>query len=105
MRISQVALVVLATLVASSIFDGCRSGGHEKPHAATLNWTASSGANSYNVYRSQVSGGPYQKIGSSTEPKYVDTPLPSGQEFFYVVTAVKGDKESSYSKEIHVKVP
>ena len=107
MRASKFAAVVLPLLVGCSLFLACRSatGNQDKPHAATLTWKPSPNATSYNIYRSQVAGGPYKKIGSSKEAKYVDTPLPSGEAFFYVVTAVSGEKESSYSAEIRIKVP
>jgi fibronectin type 3 domain-containing protein len=77
-----------------------------KPHSVTLTWQAAAGAvHSYNIYRGTTSGGPYVKIASSPTTRYVDTPVPSGAVFYYVVTSVVADKESAYSQEIKAAVP
>jgi fibronectin type 3 domain-containing protein len=103
-RIVAIAGVLIAVGVAVFALRAA-SGKPDKAHAATLTWSPSANASSYNIYRGMVSGGPYQKIGTSKTPKYVDTPLPSGAQFFYVVTAVSEGRESPYSHEIRVKVP
>jgi fibronectin type 3 domain-containing protein len=57
----------------------------------SLNWTASSGAASYNVERSTANGGPYTLISTSgtvTTTNYTDTSLTNGQIYYYVVNAV-----------------
>ena len=76
-----------------------------RAHSATLRWTPSAGATSYNVYRSAASGGPYTKIGQSLTPSYVDTQVRSGAVFYYVVTCVRDGTESAYSQEIKASVP
>jgi fibronectin type 3 domain-containing protein len=76
-----------------------------KPRSVTLKWTPSPGATSYNVFRSEVSGGPYQKIGSSPTANYMDTPVPEGAVLYYVVTALSSKGESGYSAEIKIAVP
>jgi hypothetical protein len=53
-----------------------------------LSWSASSGATSYNVYRSTTSGGPYTSIGSSTTTSFSDTTASCNTTYFYVVRAV-----------------
>jgi hypothetical protein len=56
----------------------------------------------YNVHRSTASGGPYLKINPSLvlDTVYSDSGLMSGQDYFYVVTAVDTtDLESGYSEE------
>jgi fibronectin type 3 domain-containing protein/regulation of enolase protein 1 (concanavalin A-like superfamily) len=67
-----------------------------------LSWTASSGATSYNVYRSTTSGGPYgTAIASPTGTSYVDTSAASGVTYYYVVTGVDLAGEGVVSTEIN----
>ena len=60
-----------------------------------LNWTASSGATSYNIYRSTSSGGegstPY-KTGVTTT-SFTDTNLTNGTTYYYQVGAVNGRRQ------------
>lgn len=69
-----------------------------------LSWQASTtqDVTSYNVYRGTVSGGPYQKIGSSTTLNYSDPTVGKSFSFFYVVTAVDPSGESVNSNEVSV---
>ena len=53
----------------------------------SLNWTAPSGATSYNVKRSTVSGGPYTTNASPTTANYIDAAVTNGTTYYYVVTA------------------
>jgi fibronectin type 3 domain-containing protein len=76
-----------------------------KPRSVTLKWTPSPGATSYNIFRSEVAGGPYKKVGSSPTANYVDTPVPEGAVLYYVVTALSSKGESGYSAEIKIVVP
>jgi hypothetical protein len=50
-----------------------------------LSWTAFDGAASYAVYRSEVQGGPYLLIGTSTTTTYTDMTAVSQQTYYYVV--------------------
>jgi fibronectin type 3 domain-containing protein len=54
-----------------------------------------------NVYRGDVSGGPYSEIFESTGPiiKYLDATVVDGQTYCWVVTAVSNGVESPYSNE------
>ncbi len=52
-----------------------------------LNWSAASGADSYDIYRSQLSGGGYVNIGNTASTSYSDTSVSNGVEYFYVVVA------------------
>jgi hypothetical protein len=67
----------------------------------TLSWNASSGATSYNIYRSLTPGGegttPY-KTGVTTTT-FTDTGLTNGTTYYYKVTAVNSGGESGQSSE------
>jgi alpha-tubulin suppressor-like RCC1 family protein/fibronectin type 3 domain-containing protein len=64
-----------------------------------LAWTASSGATSYNVKRSTVSGSGYVTINGPTGASYTDTGLANGSTYYYVVTAVNAGGESASSSQ------
>lgn len=75
-------------------------------HKVTLTWTPSSGAASYNIYRTTVSGNAYAKVGASAEPMFVDNHVTSGAVLYYAVTALgNGGKESLRSAEVKAVVP
>lgn len=67
----------------------------------TLAWDAFSGAVGYTVRRSSVSGGPYSVVATGVaSTSYVDSPLPSGTRYYYVVAAsLAGGVESASSLE------
>lgn len=71
-----------------------------------LSWSASAGANSYTVKRSDVSGGPYgiayPGIGAMT---FDDLSVTAGGTYYYVVTASNGSGESGTSNEAVGTVP
>jgi hypothetical protein len=67
----------------------------------SLNWTASSGATSYNIYRSLTPGGEgatAYKTGVTTT-SFTDTALTNGTTYYYKVTAVNAAGESGQSSE------
>ncbi|PWW07156.1 processive endocellulase [Paenibacillus cellulosilyticus] len=65
---------------------------------AVLGWTASSGATSYNVKRSAISGGAFTTIATGvTGTSYTDTALTNGTTYYYVVSAVNSAGESANS--------
>lgn len=66
---------------------------------ASLNWQAPSGATSFTVYRSTVTGGPYTLIGTATVTNYTDTGLTNNTAYFYVVTATGASGTSGYSNQ------
>lgn len=78
-------------------------------HVVALSWEASHSKNvSYQVYRSETSGGPYTRLTASaiSTLQYSDSHVESGVQYFYVVTAVdKHGSESPYSQEIAVTIP
>jgi hypothetical protein len=65
-----------------------------------LNWSASSGATSYNVKRSINSGGPYTTVASPTTTGYTDVGLTGGTTYYYVVSAVNVAGESANSGQV-----
>jgi len=70
----------------------------------SLTWSASSGATSYNIKRSGISGGPYTQIAASTATSYTDTALTNGTTYYYVVSAINSTGESANSAQV-VAVP
>lgn len=66
-----------------------------------LNWSAASGASSYNLKRSLSSGGPYTTLASGlTALSYTDTGLTGGTTYHYVVSAIYDGIESVDSPEV-----
>ena len=57
----------------------------------TISWTKSTGAASYNVYRTYKKGGALKKIATVKGTSYQDTK--AGKTAYYVVSAVKDSKE------------
>ena len=69
----------------------------------TIRWSGVSGADSYNVYMSLSPGTSKKNFGgrkSTTETSYSWAGLKNGTSYYFVVTAVKRDGESSDSKEV-----
>ncbi len=69
---------------------------------ASLTWSASSGATSYNVKRSTNNGGPYTQVSSPTSTSYTDSSLTNGTTYYYVVSAVNSTGESANSAQASV---
>jgi subtilase family serine protease len=69
--------------------------------SVTLNWTASSGATSYNLYRSTTSGGegstPIKTGIASTT--YIDNTVTNGVTYYYKVSASNNEGTSGFSNE------
>lgn len=66
----------------------------------SLSWTASTGAESYNIKRATTSGGAYSTVASNIYTNsYTDTGLTNGTTYYYVVTAVNSAGESANSNE------
>jgi len=66
----------------------------------TLNWNAVAAATSYNVYRSLISGGSYAVVTNQAGTTFADAGVVNGQTYFYVVTALNANGESTYSAEV-----
>ncbi len=52
-----------------------------------VSWSASSGADSYELFRSTSSGGPYTSLASLAGTSYTDLSVSGGITYYYVVTA------------------
>src|SRR5271168_1188380 len=66
----------------------------------SLSWNASTGATSYNVKRSTVTGGSFSTtLSSPTATNYTDTTVTNGTPYFYVVSAVNAAGESANSAQ------
>ena len=73
-------------------------------HRVDLSWDPSvtSGVVGYNIYRGEVSGGPYSQINSALDAQttYTDNTVVAGRTYYYVTTAVDGSgNQSSYSNQ------
>jgi fibronectin type 3 domain-containing protein len=69
--------------------------------SVTLNWTASTGATSYNIYRGTASGGEgATPIATSTTNSYTNTGLTNGTPYYYTVAASDSAGTSSQSSEV-----
>ena len=67
----------------------------------TVHWDAVTGAGSYNVKSSTVSGGPYVVVASgTTSTRYNHTGLDSGATYYYVVSAENANGESVDSAQV-----
>jgi subtilase family serine protease/fibronectin type 3 domain-containing protein len=71
-------------------------------HRVTLAWNASPepDVTGYRVYRAATAGGPYELVGATPTPSFLDAGLPNDFTVRYVVTAVDAQFESVYSAEV-----
>ena len=71
-----------------------------QPKRINLAWTASAGAQSYNVKRATTSGGPYVTIATGvTATTFANTGLLKGVTYYYVVSATTAAGESAHSNQ------
>jgi fibronectin type 3 domain-containing protein len=66
-----------------------------------LTWAASSGATSYNVQQSLVSGGPYLTIANTGATCYTNINLTNGVIYYFVVSALNTNGQSANSGEVN----
>jgi len=69
---------------------------------ASLSWTASSGATSYNVKYSTISGGSYTTVMNVATTNFVVTELTNGTAYYFVVSALNMGGEGTNSSEANV---
>lgn len=86
------------------------SGVQTVSHSVSLTWTPSTSVVAgYNVYRSQISGGPYTtKLTPSivAANSFTDTNVQAGQTYYYVATSVtSGGVESADSVQTSATIP
>jgi len=62
-----------------------------------VSWTPSFGATLYNIKRSTNSGGPFTTAATSANPFFTDSGLVAGLTYYYVISALNADGESSNS--------
>jgi hypothetical protein len=77
-------------------------------HSVHLSWApSSSSVVGYNVYRGQVSGGPYSSASSSVDAlSFDDSSVADGTTYYYVVTSVDSSgAESAYSNQATAEIP
>jgi hypothetical protein len=78
-------------------------------HSVELSWTSSTSVVAgYNVYSSEVSGGPYSKLNSNivSAETYIDSSVQGGLTYYYVVTAVtSAGAESANSAQTSASIP
>ncbi|UOQ84815.1 pectinesterase family protein [Gracilibacillus salinarum] len=68
-----------------------------------LNWQVTDGATSYNVKRSETSGGEYTTIAEDiTDTSFTDSELINGKSYYYVIASNSENGESANSEEIEV---
>jgi beta-galactosidase len=72
--------------------------------AVTLSWNTAPGTTSYNVKRSAIAGN-QTTIAFSDVTNYTDTGLIAGTTYYYAVSAVNADGESTNSVEVTVSFP
>lgn len=77
-------------LLAAAVSDG----------RINLSWTVTSNAASYNIKRSNQSGGPYSLIANLTGAGFSDTGLSESTTYYYVVSAVNSAGESADSSQV-----
>jgi fibronectin type 3 domain-containing protein len=69
---------------------------------ASLVWSPSATANSYNIKRAAILAGPYVTIGTSITAGYTDNGLTNGMPYYYQVSALNGTNESANSTSVTV---
>jgi fibronectin type 3 domain-containing protein/archaellum component FlaG (FlaF/FlaG flagellin family) len=59
-----------------------------------VSWSAATGAESYNIYRSDTAAGTYDQVGTSATTSYTDTALQLNSSYYYKVSALNSGGES-----------
>ncbi|MBE2267286.1 MAG: Ig-like domain-containing protein [Anaerolinea sp.] len=75
-------------------------GGTTAANQVALTWTGVPNAASYQIFRSRLSGGGYELVGTSPTANYTDTGVNNGVQYCYVVVGVSSTGlESGWSNE------
>jgi hypothetical protein len=103
------ATLSFASNAANSVAENLTGTGAVAPqHTVNLSWSGSAGTVAFNVYRGNLSGGPYTKINPvlNATTNYNDTSVQAGQSYYYVTTAVDSSgAQSRYSNETQAVIP
>lgn len=93
----------------SLLGDGAQASSGAGAHSVTLTWSASaSPVAGYDVYRSEISGGPYAKLDSTlvATDTYTDSTVQAGSTYYYVVTSLNSSgAQSADSAQVSATVP
>lgn len=68
-----------------------------------VRWTESFGATTYNIYRAAASGGPYEKVATTSNTACIDANVKNGTTYYYVVRSSNSAGESGNSLEDSAK--
>ncbi|MDF2883881.1 MAG: serine/threonine protein kinase [Clostridiaceae bacterium] len=71
-------------------------------YEADLSWKEVKDADSYAVYRSEISNDNYVYAGNTAKPNFKDSGLTPGDAYYYKVSTVKNNKKGDKSKEYSV---
>jgi len=89
--------------------DGAATSSQAASHSVSLTWSPSpSAVAGYDIYRSEVSGGPYTKLDSSivAADSYTDSTVQAGLTYYYVVTSVtSAGVQSADSAQTSATIP
>ncbi len=97
-------VVVVQRIVNASQGAGCLSS--TGLHTVSLNWSASTGAVSYQVLRGTAPGAETLLASSILTTSYTDTTVVSGLTYYYVVKAVDSNNNTSpNSSEVQALIP
>lgn len=107
------SLLLVVTFLVLLVIGGCGSLSPDAPTGltvtttapVTLSWNTVIGAASYKIYRSTISGSLSTKtvlVSDVYATTYKDATTLAGTTYYYQVTAVNSDGESSASSEVNV---
>lgn len=66
-----------------------------------LSWTATSGATTYNIYRSTTARGFYRLIAAPTTNSYADTIVTNGKTYHYIISAANSAGASAKTSSVN----
>jgi len=97
---------IVATDVGAPVTPSGLAGSALSTASISLSWTLTSGATSYDIYRSDASAGTYTRLGSEptvssgSTVTYTDSGLSAGTTYFYKITSLNGSGESAASTAV-----
>lgn len=67
-----------------------------------LSWDEVANATTYKIKRSVIAGGPYDTVANSAYTNFIDDKVTSNTTYYYVVSAINANGESSNSNEVSI---